>query len=185
LSRFRRVGCAPVGEKVDLDPPVQLAICCTIVGRTHLTAITALSFRWNEWKATDQERTVKAIQCAEGKLLMYEETVRKAVWLPPVLTGTTLPLICHLWFHGRGTMAIGLSLIGLIIVTSVLALAVGVPPNKLIGPARLRSSLGGRFLIVTADFSLPSPSIFSARCFGSCSKRPSFHSPVALGFPNA
>jgi hypothetical protein len=34
------------------------------------------SYRWNERETTDQERTVKAIQCAEGKRLMYKEPIR-------------------------------------------------------------------------------------------------------------
>ena len=39
-------------------------------------------YRWNERKTTDAERAVKAIQCAEGKRLMYKEPVRSNRWNP-------------------------------------------------------------------------------------------------------
>jgi hypothetical protein len=36
------------------------------------------SFRWNERKVPDAVRTEKAIQCAEGKRLMYKQPTRTA-----------------------------------------------------------------------------------------------------------
>lgn len=35
------------------------------------------SFRWNERKVTDGERTVKAIALSQGPRLMYKEPIRK------------------------------------------------------------------------------------------------------------
>lgn len=35
------------------------------------------SFRWNERKVTDAERTVKAITLSQGPRLMYKEPIRK------------------------------------------------------------------------------------------------------------
>jgi len=47
------------------------------ISRKHLHRYCdEFSYRWNERKTTDAERTVKVIQCAEGKRLMYKEPIR-------------------------------------------------------------------------------------------------------------
>ena len=48
------------------------------VSKTHLHRYCdEFSFRWNERKATDAERTVKAIALSAGPRLMYKEPVRR------------------------------------------------------------------------------------------------------------
>jgi transposase-like protein len=50
------------------------------VSKTHLHRYCdEFSFRWNERKATDAERTVKAIVLSQGPRLMYKEPVRRAL----------------------------------------------------------------------------------------------------------
>lgn len=50
------------------------------VSKQHLHRYCSeFSYRWNERKTTDTERTVKAIALSEGKRLTYKEPVRKKV----------------------------------------------------------------------------------------------------------
>jgi hypothetical protein len=47
------------------------------VSKTHLHRYCdEFSFRWNERKVTDSERTFKAVSLIEGKRLMYKEPIR-------------------------------------------------------------------------------------------------------------
>jgi hypothetical protein len=48
------------------------------VSKTHLHRYCdEFSFRWNERKATDGDRTVKALTLIDGARLMYKEPIRK------------------------------------------------------------------------------------------------------------
>ena len=48
------------------------------VSKTHLHRYCdEFSFRWNERKVTDAERTVKAIALSQGPRLMYKEPIRQ------------------------------------------------------------------------------------------------------------
>ena len=57
---------------------------CGITGSFHSVSKTHLhrycdefSFRWNERKVTDGERTVKALGMIQGARLMYKEPIRR------------------------------------------------------------------------------------------------------------
>jgi ISXO2-like transposase domain len=48
------------------------------VSKEHLHRYCSeFSYRWNERKTTDAERTKKALKLSEGKRLMYKEPIRQ------------------------------------------------------------------------------------------------------------
>jgi hypothetical protein len=50
-------------------------------------------------------------------------------------------------------VVVGEWLLGLVFVITLLAMAVGMPPDRFIGPDWLRNSIGGRLVLVVAGLS--------------------------------